>query len=78
MDNTYFINAGKTEVLDRRSEQDKKEKTFLVTAVDKYLSGWGKASEGKSKCAWACTEKQALQVYKWVNKRNDITYVNIH
>ena len=52
--------------------------TVLITATDKFLSGWGLAKNGKSRCAWACKEEHADTVYNWVNGRSDMKYVNIH
>ena len=53
--------------------------TILVTATDKFMSGWGRASEGLSKCAWACrTETEAQRLFDWVRSRPEMKYVNIH
>ena len=52
---------------------------ILITATDKFMSGWGGASGGTSKCAWACKDhKQADKIYDWVKSRSEMKYVNIH
>jgi len=65
--------------VDDRTEEEKQTHTILVTATDKFMSGWGGASGGNSKCAWACKDRvQASQVLDWVNARSEMKYVNIH
>ena len=51
---------------------------YLVTATDKFLSGWGGAAGGASKCAWACDSwDKAEKMFEWVSNRSDMKYVNI-
>ncbi len=64
--------------VDDRTEEQKKTHTWLVTATDRFMSGWGHASEGTSKCAWACrTLGEAQQVLAWVESRDEMKYVNL-
>ena len=62
---------------DDRTYEQKITHRYLVTATDKFLSGWGGATGGASKCAWACsTREQQEKLYDWVSKRSDMKYVN--
>ena len=65
-----------TRVDDRTAEQ-KKTHTYLVTATDKFMSGWGGASGGISKVAWCCDTKEKMwKLLSWVEKRPEMKYVN--
>ena len=61
---------------DDRTAEQMLSHNWLVTATDKFLSGWGKASNGLSKCAWACRPENVDKVYDWVQSRSDMKYVN--
>jgi hypothetical protein len=61
---------------DDRTPEQKKTHTILITATDKFLSGWGQARGGLSKCAWACKPEHADKVFNWVQKRSEMKYVN--
>ena len=76
METTY--NKGRTILKDDRTEEQMLTHTSLVTATDKFLSGWGGASGGVSKCAWACTPEQFDRVNKWVESRSDMKHINFH
>lgn len=63
---------------DNRTPEQKKTHTVLITATDRFLSGWGLAKNGTSKCAWACRPEQDWRkVYDWVKSRSDMKYVNV-
>jgi len=63
---------------DDRTEEQLKTHTILVTATDRFLSGWGHAHGGVSKCAWACASRDvADRVFKWVSSRAEMKYVNM-
>jgi hypothetical protein len=62
--------------IDERKEEHKDY--VLVTATDKFLSGWGQANGGLSKCAWACKKEHLDKVFDWVENRSDMKYVNIN
>jgi hypothetical protein len=65
-----------TRVDDRTAEQ-KKTHIYLVTATDKFMSGWGGASGGASKVAWCCDTKEKLwKLLDWVNRRSDMKYLS--
>ena len=66
----------KTIRIDDRTPEQKKTHTVLITATDRFLSGWGDAEGGLSKCAWACEKKNWCKVLAWVNNRSDMKYVN--
>ncbi len=63
---------------DDRTKEQKKTHTVLITATDRFLSGWGKARNGTSKCAWACKPEHVNQVLAWVESRNEMKYVNVN
>lgn len=62
--------------VDDRTEEQKKTHTWLVTATDRFMSGWGQASGGLSKCAWACKPEHRHKVLAWVSNRSEMKYVN--
>ncbi len=63
---------------DDRTEEQKKTLVWAVVARDKFLSGWGGARGGASRCAWACTDlNHARKVEEWVKGRSEMKYVNI-
>ena len=68
----------KMERIDERTSEQRKTHTWLVTATDKFMSGWGKCSNGLSKCAWACEPKNRQKVLNWVRNRKEMRYVNEH
>lgn len=63
---------------DRRTSAQKLTHRWLVTATDRFMSGWGMASNGASKCAWACeTQAEAQACYDRIKARGDMKYVNV-
>lgn len=75
--NTKTIGGKIMERIDDRTPEEKETHTVLITATDNFMSGWGGASGGLSKCAWACKPKHADQVFDWVSGRSDMKYVNM-
>ena len=68
----------KTTRQDDRTPEQMKTYTYLVTATDRFMSGWGGASGGASKCAWACNSwSNAQKLFDWVSNRSEMKYVNI-
>ena len=64
---------------DDRTAEQKKTHHILITATDKFMSGWGEAEGGTSKVAWACdTHEKADKILKWVEGRSDMKYVNFY
>lgn len=64
--------GNRTKRIDDRTPEQKKDLRWLVTATDKFLSGWGEAQGGLSKCAWACTHAQVKEVEAWLRGRRDM------
>lgn len=66
-----------TRVDDRTAEQRKTHR-WGVVAKDKFLSGWGGAKGGASRCAWAVGPGLDLDtVERWVRSRGEMRYVNV-
>lgn len=62
---------------DDRTEEQKKTHRFIVAAIDRFMSGWGKAKGGLSYCGWACREKDVEKVMKWVSSRKEMKRVRV-
>lgn len=63
---------------DRRTDAQKKSHRWLVTATDRFMSGWGCASAGASKCAWACeTRARALELSEELRRRRELKYIHV-
>jgi hypothetical protein len=63
---------------DDRTAEQKVSHNMAVVAKDKFMSGWGGAKDGSSRCAWACKDSETLQRVKhWVDDRDEMIYVNI-
>jgi hypothetical protein len=61
-----------TTTIDDRSNEQKNTHVWGVVAKDKFMSGWGGASGGTSRCAWAVPAGSSLErVYNWVAARKD-------
>ncbi len=63
---------------DDRTEEEKQEYNCLITATDRFMSGWGRAEGGASKCAWAVRPEDCSDMLTWVQDRPDMKYVNVH
>ena len=63
---------------DDRTNEQKKTHIYGVVARDNFMSGWGCADNGFSRCAWACAPDADLcQLEKWVRNRSEMRYVSI-
>lgn len=64
---------------DDRTAEQRKTHTLAIVARDKFMSGWGGASGGASRCAWAVDPNTVNpdRVYNWVKARNEMVYVNL-
>lgn len=63
---------------DDRTEEQKKTHRLAIVARDKFMSGWGGASGGASRCAWAChPDVNTDRVFDWVRNRSEMAYVNV-
>lgn len=60
---------------DDRTEEQKQTHTWLIAGTDSFLSGWGKAENGKSVAVWACEPSIRLDVLCWVERRGDMKRV---
>lgn len=70
-----IIDMKSHEIIDQRTKEQKITHNVLITATDRFLSGWGR---GVSKCAWACKREHADKVFTWVDDRSDMKYVNMN
>lgn len=63
---------------DDRTAAQRLSHQWLITATDRYMSGWGGARGGLSKCAWACDSREAANAcHAWVSARSEMKYVRI-
>lgn len=68
----------KTQINDKRSEEQKKTHIWGVVARDTCMSGWGGAKEGVSRCAWACSpDVNTDRVFNWVKSRSEMRNVSL-
>ena len=68
----------KTTIVDDRSDAQKSTHVWGVVAKDKFMSGWGSASGGTSRCAWAVPSGASVErVFNWVSGRKEMRNVNI-
>lgn len=66
-------------IADDRDENQRKTHFLAVVAKDKIMSGWGKASNGASRCAWAFDPSivNSDRVFNWVKNRKEMRFVNL-
>jgi hypothetical protein len=64
---------------DDRTEEQRATHFLAIVAKDRFMSGWGGASGGASRCAWAFdhTKVNSDRVYNWVKSRSEMSYVNL-
>lgn len=63
---------------DDRTEDQKQTHVKAIVARDKFMSGWGGARGGASRCAWACAPEVNMErVFNWVRSRSEMRYVNL-
>ena len=63
---------------DDRTEAQQQTHNWAVVGRDSCLSGWGGATGGYSRCAWACAPKVNIdRVENWVRSRSDMQYVSV-
>lgn len=62
---------------DDRTPEQRQTHRWGVVAKDKFMSGWGGAAGGASRCAWACAPDASLdRLYDWVSRRGEMRYVS--
>jgi len=67
---------------DDRTQEQRTTHRWAVVARDKFMSGWGGAKGGASRCAWAVPNEWATDgsigdVERWVRSRSEMIYVNV-
>lgn len=63
---------------DDRTDTQKATHRWAVVARDKFMSGWGGAEGGASRCAWAVHPDVNIdRVERWVRSRREMRYVNV-
>jgi hypothetical protein len=63
---------------DDRTPEQKVTHRWGVVARDKFMSGWGHARDGYSRCAWACHPDASLdRLENWVRNRSEMRYVSV-
>ena len=61
-----------------KTPEQKKTHRLAVGAKDRFMSGWGGAANGASRCAWACDPAvNTDRVFNWVAHRSEMRYVNL-
>lgn len=65
-------------IQDDRSTEQKQTHTLAIVARDKFMSGWGEATGGVSRCAWACAQDANIsRLENWVRNRKEMIYVTV-
>jgi hypothetical protein len=66
-------------IADNRTPEQKTTHFLAVVAKDKFMTGWGRAQNGASRCAWAFdhTLVNSDRVFNWVKSRSDMSYVSL-
>lgn len=63
---------------DDRTPEQRVTHRWGVVARDRFMSGWGGAAGGASRCAWAVGDGLDLNaVERWVLARSEMRYVNV-
>lgn len=67
---------------DDRTPEQMHTHHFAVVALDRFMSGWGGAKDGASRCAWAVPDSwlqdgSIESLERWVRGRSEMKYVNI-
>lgn len=64
--------------VDDRTPEQRKTHCWGVVAEDKFMSGWGQAAGGASRCAWACApDVDVGKVERWVRNRSEMRFVSV-
>lgn len=63
---------------DDRTPEQKQTYQWGVVARDKFMSGWGGAKNGYSRCAWAVPlDGNITRLEDWVRRRSEMQYVKV-
>lgn len=63
------------ELVDDRTDEQKKTHYWLIIGTDRFMSGWGGAEGGASYAVWACRPEDRVKVENWVESRSDMMRV---
>lgn len=64
------------QIIDDRTEEQKRTHRYLIVGTDTFLSGWGHARGGASYAAWACETSEEVDACEaWVRSRSDMQRV---
>ena len=62
---------------DDRTPEQRKTHRFAIVMRDRFMSGWGGATGGYSRAAWACAPDASIEkLESWTRQRGDAQYVN--
>lgn len=66
-------------IQDDRTTAQRSTHQWGVVARDTFMSGWGEAKGGVSRCAWAVPMDTVNidRVEQWVRSRKEMRYVNV-
>ena len=72
----------KTIIKDDRTVSQCLTHIWAVVARDSFMSNWGEAANGSSRCAWAVSEEDAksnaiYKLFEWVKNRSEMKNVSI-
>lgn len=63
---------------DRRTRDQRKTHIWAVVARDNFLSQWGLAEGGVSRCCWATDDETKLpEIKRMIEGRKEMRYVSI-
>ena len=63
---------------DDRTPEQRETHRWGVVGRDSFMSGWGDATGGYSRAAWACHPDVNIdRVENWVRSRSEMRYVNV-
>jgi hypothetical protein len=70
------------ETKDRRTHEQRQTHKWAVVARDTFMSGWGSAHNGASRCAWAVPDEfihdgKIDRLESWARNRKEMKYVNV-
>lgn len=73
-----IVSIHNMKTVDDRNESQKITHKWAIVAKDKYMSGWGGATGGASRVAWAVESYASVdKLLSWVKSRNEMKYVNV-
>jgi hypothetical protein len=65
-------------LVDDRTEEQKVSHSWAIVARDSFMSGWGGASGGTSRVAWAFDSSiDNSRLERWVRDRREMKNVNV-